>query len=131
MAPPVATACASAFFTPTGPHEDKFFDVYISPAETPVISTGTGTYPEGCIILKRKYSDSDGKQTELYTGMIKRGHGYNPTSGDWEYFVLSGDGQHVKESGQLQSCMACHQDYAMSDYVTRAYFSAPTTYSSK
>ena len=130
MSPAVATLCAQApMIVP--PHEDKFFDIYVSPPQTSVLETGVGHYPVGCVILKRKYSDSDGKQTELYTGMIKRIAGYNPSAGDWEFFVLSGDGQHVEQSGQIQSCMSCHQGYAVSDYVTRDYFRSPGGYAGK
>ncbi len=128
MSEAVAMMCASTPLNGNSPHSNKYFDVYISNPQAPVIETGTGTYPEGCVILKRKYSDPNGKNTELFTGMVKHVPGYNPTSGDWEYFVLSGDGTHVDQSGQIRSCMACHQAYSASDFVTREYFKRPAAF---
>ena len=128
----VAILCRAATY-PIQPsiHSDKFFDVYISRSGEQIIKSGKGTYPENTVILKRKYADSAGKNTELYTGMIKRGAGYNPQGGDWEYFVLSGDGKQVTEKGALSSCMACHQAYQASDFVTREYLTESFLFHSK
>ncbi len=128
MSQAVAMMCAAAPINSNSPHVNKYFDVYISPLEAPVIETGLGTYPAGSVILKRKYADPAGEKTELYTGMVKRARGYNPTSGDWEYFVLSADGTQVEQSGHIASCMACHQAYASSDFVTREYFTHPANF---
>lgn len=128
----VAILCRSTTYPiTTSIHTDKFFDVYISGPGEPAIKTGKGVYPENTVILKRKYSDATGKTTELYTGMIKREKGYNPPSGDWEYFVISGDGKSVEQSGALTSCMQCHQAYHASDYVTREYLTESFLYHSK
>ncbi|HEX4140550.1 MAG TPA: cytochrome P460 family protein [Candidatus Methylacidiphilales bacterium] len=131
MSQAVAMLCVQTPLNAPSPHVDKYFDVYISSPEAFVIKSGIGTYLEGTVILKRKYSDPDGKKTELFTGMIKRAPGYNPQSGDWEYFTLSGDGAHVEQSGQLQSCMSCHQAYSASDFVTRDYFTHPGDFTTK
>ncbi len=125
MSEAVARLCVQLPINWNSPHSDKYFDVYISSPQAAVIESGKGTYPEGCVILKRKYSDPNGKNTELFTGMVKRAAGYNSSSGDWEYFILSGDGARVDQSGQLQSCMGCHKAYAASDFVTREYFTHP------
>ena len=130
MAPSVARLCVATPIT-RSIHSDKFFDVYISSPGAPIIKTGKGTYPENTVILKRKYSDAAGNATEVYTGMIKRASGYNPSGGDWEYFVVSGDGKNVTQSGALTSCMQCHQSYQSSDYVTRTYLTQSSDYQSK
>jgi hypothetical protein len=130
MSQAVAILCAQTPFNAPSPHLNKYFDVYISSAQALVIESGMGDYPVGCLILKRKYSDPDGKNTELFTGMVKRAPGYNPASGDWEYFTLSGDGAQIEQSGKLQSCMACHQAYSASDFVTRDYFKYPAHFTS-
>ncbi len=133
MSQVVATRCAT--FPPiptqyTGPnaHAWKYFDIYASQNAADVVKTGQGTYPEGSVVLKRKYSDASGSTTELYTGMLKREKGYNPASGDWEYYVLSGDGKSVQRQGKLTECMACHATYSSSDYITRDYFTTPEMY---
>jgi hypothetical protein len=130
MNPVVATFCVSNPYRGPSIHDqtEKFFDVYVSNTGASTIQTGHGVYPEGTVIIKQKYSDPEGKTTELYTGMIKRAKGYNPQGGDWEYFVVSGDGRNVTQSGALVSCMQCHQSYAASDYVTRTYLATPTFY---
>ena len=115
----VAMLCAPPAFP--SPHDNKFFDVYISQPGYPIILGGKGTYPEGTVILKQKYSDKSAKTTELYTGMLKREKGFNTLGGDWEYFVVSGDGKKVSERGAIQSCMQCHEMYSSTDYVTRHY----------
>jgi hypothetical protein len=128
----VAILCAQATY-PISPsiHSDKFFDVYITSGGVPIIKSGKGTYPQGTVILKKKYSDAEGKDTELYTGMIKRTKGFNPQGGDWEYFVLAGDGKTVTQTGALTSCMECHQAYRASDFVTREYLTESFLYHSK
>jgi hypothetical protein len=90
--------------------------------------SGHGIYPVGTVILKRKYgpNDASGKVTELFTGMRKREAGYNPQGGDWEYFVTSSDGKVMGSTGALATCMACHQGYSSTDYVTRDYFMNPS-----
>ncbi len=131
MSQAVMLLCVRTPLTSPGPHANRYFDVYISKPEAHVIQTGKGAYPEGTVILKRKYVDAEGRSPELFTGMIKRWPGYNPTSGDWEYFVTSGDGQTVQQNGKLQSCMQCHQAYANSDFVTREYFKGPQSFTDK
>jgi hypothetical protein len=78
-------------------------------------------FPPGAVVLKQKFEDSSARKTVLYTGMLKREAGYNPDCGDWEFFTLSGDRRSITARGRLETCMACHRDYAHSDYVTKAY----------
>lgn len=103
------------------PHVDKFFHVYVTNTGAEILKSGKGVYPEGTVILKEKFSDADGKTTELFTGMLKRGKGYNPDAGDWEFFVLSGDAKKITQRGKIESCMNCHDSYQSTDYVTRNY----------
>lgn len=83
--------------------------------------TNSGVFPQGAIILKEKFSDSEGKETELFTGMIKREAGYNLDCGDWEFFTLSADTSKITSRGKLQDCMACHVEYKNQDFVTKTY----------
>jgi hypothetical protein len=131
MSQTVAALCVATpqYSGPTA-HAWKFFDIYASKDAAAVVQTGQGTYPVGAVVLKRKYSDASGKTTELYTGMLKREKGYNPVSGDWEYFILSSDGKIVQKQGKLADCMACHAAYSSSDYITRDYFMNRSMYDS-
>ena len=53
--------------------------------------------------------------------MLKRGKGYNPAGGDWEYMILNGTGTTIRERGQLGSCNSCHARQKESDFVFRTY----------
>ena len=102
------------------PHEHKFAHVFVSTNGAFAMRTNA-VFPVGSIIIKEKFSDAEGKQTELYTGMIKRTKGYNSECGDWEFFTLSADATKVTSRGKLQACMDCHVAYKNSDYVTKRY----------
>ena len=54
--------------------------------------------------------------------MIKRGAGFNPAGGDWEYMSLNGAGTTVRERGQLGSCQSCHVKQKEADFVFRDSF---------
>lgn len=85
--------------------------------------TNDAVFPRGTIIVKEKFSDAEGKHTELFTGVVKREKGYNPDCGDWEFFGLRADGKKIAERGKLQSCMDCHVEYKERDFVTKNYVS--------
>jgi hypothetical protein len=121
-----AMACAPSTQKPVGPHADHWIDVYVTRPGSAVITGGNGTYPKGTIILKRKYPDPEGKTTELFTGMLKREKGYNPEVGDWQFFVLDSQGEHVTKFGRLVSCMDCHAAFKKNDFVSRKYAAAVT-----
>ena len=46
--------------------------------------------------------------------------GIHPDCGDWEFFVLGGDAR-LLARGKIDSCIACHRDYAEQGFVSRAY----------
>lgn len=100
---------------------DKFYNIYITGSGAKILQKGKGVYPEGTVVLKEKLSDPQGKNVELFTGMVKREKGYNPDGGDWEYFVLSADAKKIMQRGKIESCMNCHDSYQETDYITRAY----------
>ena len=91
------------------------------------MTSGTGAYPQGTMILKRKYQDPQGRTTELFAGMLKREKGYNPEVGDWQFFVLDSRGERVTEFGRLDSCIDCHAAFRKNDFVSRKYVAAVTT----
>jgi hypothetical protein len=61
------------------------------------------------------------KSLQVSTIMIKREPGYNPTVGDWEFSVASGDGMQLQASGKLENCQACHITKTDSDFIFRPY----------
>jgi hypothetical protein len=123
MSPQVAVICgpAASIPKPEGPHTGKFYHVYITKSGLGILKEAKGTYPEGTVVVKEKFSNSEGKNTELFTAMVKREKGFHPDGGDWEYFVISGDSKKITQSGKIQSCMECHDTYSSTDYVTRDY----------
>ena len=107
------------------PHEHKYAHVFVSTNGATAMRTNSAVFPVGSIIIKEKFSDLEGKKTELFTGMVKRENGYNSKCGDWEFFTLSADAVKVTSRGKLQSCIDCHVEYKESDYVTKKYVMYP------
>ncbi len=78
------------------------------------IRNADGTFPNGSIFVKetvtfengsREFPDANG-----ITAMVKRGAGFNPDHGDWEWFVLSDDlSEIVNRGADVGMCGACHQ----------------------
>ena len=103
------------------PHGEHWIHVFVSPSGTNAMATGKGTYPFGTVILKQKFLDAGGTNTDFYTGMRKREAGYNPEHGDWEFFTLDRGGLTVTARGKIESCMDCHLKYKATDFVSRRY----------
>src|SRR5688572_19924406 len=68
------------------PHLNKYVSVFVNPAGREQMMTKLSPkYPIGTMIVKEKLGSPDSTKPEVLTAMIKRGPGYNPESGDWEY----------------------------------------------
>lgn len=104
-----------------GPHADCYCHVYVNELALKPMRTGQGSYPQGSLITKQKYSDIDGTQTELFTVMRKMPKGYDAENGDWEYSVINSTASKVLSRGRTDSCIQCHTEYESTDYVTRLY----------
>lgn len=82
-----------------------------------------GVYPVGSIIVKHT-TNVAGTLNE-FTGMVKRGNGFNPSKGDWEYFMLTPSGKIAYDMGMplrganLMNgmCVGCHTGAASKDYI--------------
>ncbi len=120
--------CSRPNVFPHSPHGEHWIDVFTSPNAAPMMTTGKGVYPEGAMILKQKYLDAAGYNTEFYTGMRKRERGYNPELGDWEFFMLDSNGDTVIARGKIESCMDCHRKYEATDFVSRRYLMEKANY---
>jgi hypothetical protein len=111
---------------PIDPHEGHWIHVYVSHPGRDAMLTGKGVYPRGAVILKQKFRDAAGKETELFTGMLKREKGYNPAAGDWEFFALNAGATAVLPLKDFKSCVGCHEPFRATDFVSRKYLSAQT-----
>lgn len=120
-----APLCVRPHHVPHTPHGGHWIHVFVSPEGTNAMISGTGSYPTGTIILKRKFADAQGKQPEFFTGMRKREKGYNPEMADWEFFILDAPATHVLARGRIESCMDCHTKYSATDFVSRRYLTTP------
>ncbi|MBS3912985.1 MAG: hypothetical protein KG003_00645 [Bacteroidetes bacterium] len=85
-------------------------DVYVKNNQKAI----NGVYPVGTLVVKHSYNP--GATVNEYTAMVKRGNGFNPSGGDWEYFVIMMDGKIATDNGMklrgadLMSgmCKGCH-----------------------
>jgi hypothetical protein len=107
------------------PHASAYVTVFVNEIGAASMNAPSPGFPEGSMIVKQKYhSDAPPERTDaadLYTVMIKRKSGYNPSVGDWEFAVVAGDGRRVESRGRISTCMGCHDDHAATDYVYRTY----------
>jgi hypothetical protein len=83
-----------------------------------------GAYPVGTIIVKESYNPD--LSVHEFTAMVKRGHDFNPSGGDWEWFVLAGDGQiatdgdgNALRGADLMGgmCIGCHSQASDRDFA--------------
>lgn len=132
MADQTALLCAPA--SPSlraaaqNPHSNKYITVYVNElGRKAMLEQKTPAFPEGSVIVKEKLPDQSSQTPELMTVMIKRGKGFNPTSGDWEYMVVDGTGTKVTARGKLDNCQSCHIARPGTDYVFRTYLPGEVT----
>ena len=123
MEPLAAASCAMiAGRQEPSPHLHKYISVFVNAEGREAMMTKQQPkFPIGSIIVKEKLASPDSTNPELLTAMIKRGPGYNPEGGDWEYLVFDGPASRIVERGKLTQCSSCHRPYEHTDYVTRTY----------
>lgn len=119
MDPVVVTQCIAP--NKTNPHRECFGHVYVTTLGHEQMISGKGSYPVGTVIVKQKFKSSSTRSLTLHTVMRKRSPGFDSANGDWEYSVVDGAGRKVLAVGRIASCIACHSQYAKTDYVTRKY----------
>lgn len=123
MADSTAKSCTISYNSNIheGSGQPAYCHVYVSQHGREALVSGNGNYPTGTVIVKSKLKNDKSKEAILYTVMRKMSRGYDSEHGDWEYSVLDGPSGRILASGKIDSCIACHQEYSASDYVTRAY----------
>ena len=97
-----------------GPHAEAAISIYVNDITRSAL-TESSSFAPGAVIVKLKHRDAQNPRgKEAIGGMIKRNPGYNPASGDWEFFYRENG---KLESGRLSSCIECHATASKSDYV--------------
>ncbi len=84
-----------------------------------------GKYPVGSIVVKHSHNPAG--TVNMYTAMVKRGNNFDADNGDWEYFMLAGDGQIGMDNGMEMRgngatmmngmCLMCHSGASGRDYI--------------
>jgi hypothetical protein len=78
-------------------------------------------FPAGAIIVREKLLNAEDLKPELVTVMIKREKGFSKKTGDWEYLVIEGALDKIKQRETVSSCSKCHSQAAPTDFVFRTY----------
>lgn len=107
----------------SGPHAFTAIQIYMNDLAASHFKHPAGPYPVGSVIVKEKLSVGRASGASLRKdtpydgigGMIKRPSGYNPETGDWEFFYF--EPPNSLQSGPLPSCAQCHIHAQSSDYV--------------
>jgi hypothetical protein len=76
--------------------------------------------PVGASVVKEKYEDGPETMGE-YAVMVKRGAGYDPPGGDWEYAYVTLAPERRVIRGRLAECAGCHASAKQTDYLFRSY----------
>lgn len=84
-----------------------------------------GEYPVGTIIVK--HSTNPAQTVNEFTAMVKRGNSFNPSGGNWEWFMLTEDGSIATDPGSGMKmrgadlmngmCVGCHSAATTQDFV--------------
>ena len=80
--------------------------------------------PAGTLLVQTHQQLPSGAELGTFA-MEKRGKGYFPEGGDWEYFVVGRDG-YVEARGKLEPCARCHAE-ARIDFVFPRMREKPAT----
>lgn len=104
-------------------HEEKttFARIFANDLANSVIKDDKPVFPVGSVIVREKLLKADDKTPEVLTVMVKRKKGFSKKTGDWEYFVLSGDRADIKQREKVGSCSKCHAAAKENDFVFRDF----------
>jgi hypothetical protein len=89
-------------------------------ANDPALETSRSkakVFPEGAVLVREKRKNPGDEKPELLAVMIKRGVGFNPKGGDWEFLVINGARTKVKLHQKTGDCLDCHQSQHGTDFV--------------
>ena len=89
-----------------------YVSIWINEAALSALTNGE-TIPDGGILVKESFMDSEGATLKDIT-VMKKVDGYNPEGGNWYWGQYLGDGT-VETAGSPTMCTGCHASGA--DYV--------------
>lgn len=81
--------------------------VRVRPEQAAAYESGPYPLPEGTLVVKEQYRDSQCQELTGYTVMRKEKSGYFPAGGDWQWFTIDTYGT-VMQKGKVSSCANCH-----------------------
>lgn len=106
------------------PHEkgnQTFARVFANDLALTEIYKGAPKFPTGSIIVREKLLNAEDTNPELVTVMVKREKGFSAKTGDWEYLVIDGAIDKIKQRETVSSCSKCHAQAAQTDFVFKTY----------
>jgi hypothetical protein len=74
-------------------------------------------FPAGAVLVRERLAAATDTAPQSLVVMVKRGKGFSPASGDWEFLSVSGDGVKVLRRETTGSCFTCHASQKNHDYV--------------
>lgn len=79
----------------------------------PGAQASDSSYPVGTVILKEVYKLEQGEKSYPpagggWTAIVKRGDDFNPTGGNWEWFMMDPATMALQDRGALTLCIGCH-----------------------
>ena len=106
------------------PHEkdnQTFARVFANDLANAEIYKDVPKFPVGSIIVREKLLKAEDTNPELVTVMVKREKGFSAKTGDWEYLVIDGAMDKIKQRETVSSCSKCHAQAAQTDFVFKTY----------
>jgi cytochrome P460 len=81
--------------------------VRVRPELASLYESGPYPFPEGALVVKEEYRDSQCQDLTGYTAVRKEKAGYYAEGADWQWFRLDSLGT-VMRKGHLKDCANCH-----------------------
>ena len=106
------------------PHEkgnQTFTRVFANDPANAEIYKDAPKFPVGAIIVREKLLNAEDTTPELVTVMVKREKGFSRKTGDWEYLVVEGGLDKIKQREKAGSCSKCHANAESTDFVFKTY----------
>ncbi|MEP6903770.1 MAG: cytochrome P460 family protein [Actinomycetota bacterium] len=106
------------------PHEkgnQTFARVFANELAASEIYKDAPRFPTGAIIVREKLLNAEDPKPELVTVMVKREKGFNAKTGDWEYLVIEGGLEKIKQRETVGNCSKCHAQAEQTDFVFKTY----------
>lgn len=99
--------------------ESKEFNVvYFNEAASAALKAAKpAKFPVGSIIVSEKLSKPDDAPPQSIAVMVKRAAGFNPSAGDWEFLIVNGSLDRVRERQKKGRCAECHASQRENDFV--------------